>query len=411
MRLGKAGHDRIAGALACALACLALGLALAQTHADAGVPSGGVVATAVGGKFDSPVFVSRAPGYERLLFVVEQGGTVRVLRDGVQRKRPFLDISNRVSTGGEQGLLSIAFSPGYRKNRRFYVYYTNRECDAGCDIEVDEFRRARGTALRARRRSRREVITIRHRDAANHNGGTAMFGPDRKLWLATGDGGGSGDTFDNARKRSSLLGKLLRIDPRKPARGRRGYRVPTSNPFHGATPGRGPIWSIGLRNPYRFSFDRARQAIAIGDVGQGAREEVSYVRIADARGANFGWPQLEGDQPFDPSRPGPGPLVDPVHVYPNPAGAPSSVTGGIVARDPRLGGDLAPAQRRYLFADVFDGPLRSFVPALGSGDPDSSHREFDLGIAGPVAFGEDAKRRIHVVGLFADRVYRLDPAP
>src|SRR5687767_9856547 len=169
------------------------------------------------GSFSSPVHVTSPPTDRRRLFVVQQGGVVRVVRGGRVLAQPFLDIRSRVTSGGEQGLLSIAFPPDYAQTRRFYAYFNNGNCDSGtggCDIEVAEFRRTLKSATRARARSHRRVLTIRHRDAANHNGGTAMFGPDGKLWLATGDGGGAGDEFDNARKRTSLLGKLLRIDPR-----------------------------------------------------------------------------------------------------------------------------------------------------------------------------------------------------
>ena len=199
--------------------------------------------------------------------------------------------------------MSIAFPPNYAESGLFYAYFTNKDCNGetgGCNIEVAEFKRRNQSSLDARETSWRTVIEVPHQDAGNHNGGTAAFGPDGKLWIATGDGGSGGDEFDNARKLNKLLGKLLRINPQgaaKPAR--LGYRIPKDNPFVDAK-GRDEIWSIGLRNPFRFSFDGDN--IAIGDVGQGSREEVDIVPIATAKGADFQWPAKEGLIDHDPSR-------------------------------------------------------------------------------------------------------------
>ena len=243
-----------------------------------------VTATPFGGTFETPVHVTGAPGFPDLVYVTQQGGQVRVVEDGVQLDKPLIDLSDLVSFGGEKGLLSTAFPPDFAETGRFYVYYNNKKCNdatGGCDIEIAEFKLREDNPRRARLNSHRTVITIKHRDAGNHNGGTAAFGPDGKLWIATGDGGGGDDGFDNARKMNELLGKLLRINPKKPEHGKLGYRVPGKNPFVDEK-GKDEIWSIGLRNPFRFSFDGDN--IAIGDVGQGAREEVNIVPIDDRQG-------------------------------------------------------------------------------------------------------------------------------
>jgi glucose/arabinose dehydrogenase len=300
--------------------------------------------------FDQPVEVKAAPGFPRLMFVVEQGGTVRVIRRGKKLGRPFLDISGRVQSGGEQGLLSIAFPPDYRKSGRFYVYYT----DGTGDIKVDEFKRR--TPVVAARGSRRPVITVRHRENSNHNGGQLQFS-GKLLYFGTGDGGGAGDTSGNAQNLNSLLGKLIRIDPR-PSRGR-PYTVPDSNPFVGRR-GRDEIYAYGLRNPFRWSFIErpGRPLIAIADVGQDQFEEINMLTLGAARGANFGWNRLEGFSPFNP--PVPSGTTQPSLVLPHSDGY-CSVIGGVVVRDRRL-----PALRgRYLFTDFCNPAIRSFKPRAG----------------------------------------------
>ena len=241
----------------------------------------------VGGTFERPVFAIGAPSDPDLVYVVEQGGIVHAIDDGTTLPEPFLDISDEISDGSEKGLLSIAFPEDHEDTGLFYAYFTNQTCSdetGGCDIEVAEFKLKDGDPTDAKESSRRTVITIPHLDASNHNGGTAMFGPDGKLWLATGDGGGGGDAFDNASRKGELLGKLLRINPKKPKKGKADYRIPDKNPFVGER-GADEIWSVGLRNPFRFSFDD--EVIAIGDVGQNQREEVDIVSIDTAQGSGF----------------------------------------------------------------------------------------------------------------------------
>jgi glucose/arabinose dehydrogenase len=232
------------------------------------------------------------------------------------------------------------------------------------------------------------------------------FGPGGRLFLATGDGGGGGDQFHNAFDKAKALGKLLRINPVPKNPNRPGYRVPKSNPYVGE-PGLDDIWSYGLRNPFRFNFDAELKAIEIGDVGQDAREEVDILPVADARGANFGWPQFEADLPYDsdPSHWGAGAPKPPMFAYDNPANGAAAVTGGLIVRDPTL----PPAiQGRYLFADFYAGQLVDFVPDLPTGEADDPQVVGISPVSAPVAFCEGVEGQVYVVSLDDGRVYRLE---
>jgi glucose/arabinose dehydrogenase len=364
----------------------------------AGASARGGLALRRVGRFDSPVFVSGAPGFPRLLFVVEQPGRVRVLRGGRRLRRPFLDIRSLVSYGGERGLLSIAFPPDYRRSGRLYVYYT----DSQGDIRVDELRRR--SATRAARGSRRTVIEIPHRANSNHNGGQLQF-LGRHLFIGTGDGGSGGDPPNNAQDRGSLLGKLLRIDPR-PSNGR-PYSVPSSNPFAGPVRGRGEIYSYGLRNPFRFSFDRVsakRPRLVIGDVGQDRFEEVDYTTLGRARGANFGWDAFEGFSPYrglNSGTPDPGGTVKPIFAYSHARGGSCTIIGGVVVADRRL----RSLYRRYVYADLCEGKLRRLRPGLGRARGD---RLLGLSVGTPSSFGEDTRGRVYVASLEGP-VFRIVP--
>lgn len=300
--------------------------------------------------FNQPVEVKAVPGYPRLMFVVEQEGVIRVIRRGRKLARPFLNIKSIVQSGGEQGLLSVGFPPDYRKSKLFYVYYT----DGTGDIRVDEYRRR--TPLVAGPNTRRPVITVAHRSNSNHNGGQIQF-LGRQMYFGTGDGGGGGDTEGNAQNLNSLLGKMVRIDPRRS--GRRSYTVPATNPFVGRA-GRDEIYSYGLRNPFRWSFDLTggRPRIAIADVGQSEFEEINYLNVSEASGANFGWNRLEGFSEFNP--PVPGGTHLPSLVLPH-SQSYCSVIGGVV-----VGDRTVPALRgQYLFTDFCRGEIRSFRPRVG----------------------------------------------
>src|SRR3954452_19587877 len=340
------------------------------------------------GSFDAPTYVTAAPGAMGLLFIVEQGGTIRVKRHGHTLSRPFLDIHDLVTAGGEQGLLSVAFPPDYQRSRRFYVYFNN----SSGDVEIDAFRRSASSPVRAARGSRRVLLTIPHGQASSHNGGQLQFGPDGYLYIGTGDGGGAGDSFDNARNLDSLLGKLLRIDPTPGQKNPRGrpYAIPPDHPYAKGT-GADEIYSYGLRNPWRFSFDG--NTLTIGDVGQGSVEEVDILGVAKARGANFGWPQYEGTNRFDSSRPGPDPPTFPVFQYSHGAGN-CAITGGYIVHDPSL-----PALAgRYIYADYCAGVLRSFAvdPSTGAASGDAP---IGVSVSSPSSFGEGAHGHIYVASL------------
>jgi glucose/arabinose dehydrogenase len=381
---GSADRRTLAGLIA-ALA-LAGGLASGPDDSSA---RGGLKLKRVGG-FDAPVYVEDAPGARGLLFVVEQPGSVRVVRKGKTLNQPFLDIRNRVEYGGEQGLLSIAFDPGYERNRRFYLYYVN---DAG-NIRVDLMRRKKRSATRAEPRSRRKVIEIPHPEFANHNGGQLQFGPDGSLFLGTGDGGSAGDPKGNAQNRNSLLGKILRIAPRKKG----GYSTPASNPF-GGSDGQDEIYSLGLRNPYRFSFDSKTGDLLIGDVGQNEWEEIDHVGFDGGRGANFGWDLFEGTHAFDGDGSPPANYRPPIHEY-SLSGANCAVTGGYVVRDsglPSLAG-------RYLYADFCGGEIRSLDPYASN--PGATDASTGLTLDSPSSFGEGVRGRIYVTSL-GGAVFRI----
>jgi glucose/arabinose dehydrogenase len=360
--------------MACALAATGLGAS------DRAAAQGGGLRLASVGDFDTPVYVHDAPGAPALLFVVEQPGTIRVVRDGRTLPQPFIDLRSRVKYGGERGLLSIAFDPGYERNRRFFVYYTNQKGD----IEIDGFKRRADSETEADPGSRHTVIKIKHREFANHNGGQLQFGPDGMLYLGTGDGGDAGDPHGNAQNRKVLLGKLLRIDPKKG----HGYRVPKSNPYVGGR-GRDEIYARGLRNPFRFSFDSRSGDIFIGDVGQDSWEEVDHASHKRLRGANFGWDELEGNHDFEGHKP-------PAH-YRRPAleysskGSACAVTGGVVVHDSQV----SALDGRYVYADFCDGDLRSFSPA----NPGPSDSALGLHVLEPTSFFQAADGNVYVTSI------------
>jgi glucose/arabinose dehydrogenase len=344
------------------------------------------------GRFDTPLYVTSPPGDNRRLMVVEQPGRIMVVRGGRTLPQPFLDVRSLVTYGGEQGLLSVAFPPDYQRSGRFYVYYTG---GGGADNRIVEYRRA--TADRADPSSARVVLTMPNVEA-NHNGGLMLFGPDGLMYVGTGDGGGGNDQHGargNAQDLGSLLGKLLRIDPR--ASGARPYRIPPSNPFVNRSGARGEIYAYGLRNPWRFSFDRRTGDLTIGDVGQNAVEEIDFMRRRRARGANFGWRPWEGRR-RNFNEPAPG-AVFPVITHTHASGF-CSITGGYVVRDP----NVPSLAGRYVYSDLCDSRIRS--ARLRSGAR-TRGRVLNLPRISQVAsFGEDGRGRVYVVSL-AGPVYRL----
>jgi glucose/arabinose dehydrogenase len=346
------------------------------------------------GRFSAPLYVTSPPGDRRRIFVVEQDGVIRVLRGGKRLSRPFLDLRSIVRQGSEQGLLSMAFATDYARSRRFYVNYTARD---GVQV-VAEYRRSRASHDRALGSGR----TVLRYDGveSNHNGGLITFGPDGLLYIGTGDGGGANDRHGargNGQNLDSLLGKLLRIDPR--SSGRRPYTVPSSNPFVGRAGTRPEIYSYGLRNPWRFSFDRSTGDLTIGDVGQDKIEEIDFASKDAASGVNYGWRPREGRRRnTNESAPG---AIDPVielsHSYGN-----CSVTGGVVVRDSSLTNLVG----SYVYGDYCKGQLRAAQLGPGSATGDNA-----LGlptVRSLSSFGEDARGRVYVTSLDGP-VYRLAP--
>ncbi len=357
--------------------------------------TGGATAAAHGvrlkrvGTYSSPLYVTAPPGDKRRVFVVEQGGRIMLRLGGKRVRRPFLDLRSDVTAGGEQGLLSMAFAPDYARTGRFYVYFTDRRGNE----RVQEFRRSSGNPNRASKSTRRQVMVMAD-PYPNHNGGLLLFGPDNLLYIGTGDGGAGGDPENRAQNLDSLLGKLLRIDPRR--HGSSPYRSPASNPFVGRA-GRNEIYAYGLRNPWRFSFDRRTGDLYIGDVGQDEREEIDFARRGEARGRNYGWSCFEGTRRYDASRSCPG-AVGPALDYGR-AGGECSVTGGVVVRDPAVP-DLA---GRYVYGDFCVGRLRSFRIV---GDKAADDRGLGLHVSSLSSFGEDARGRVYATSLDGP-VYRL----
>ncbi|HEY8615539.1 PQQ-dependent sugar dehydrogenase [Phenylobacterium sp.] len=378
-----------------------------QGSSDTDPANGQIDAVRVASGLSSPLFAASPPGEPDRLFVVEQHtGRIRILdlNSGQTQADAFLDLpDNALAGGGEQGLLGLAFHPDYASNGRFYVYLTN---PAG-DIELREYRRA--DADHADAGSGRLVLTIDHPPPTNHNGGWMAFGPDRMLYVATGDGGGSGDPGNNAQNRDSLLGKVLRIDvdgDAFPADASRNYAIPAGNPFAGAVQGADEVWLYGLRNPWRGSFDSATGDLWIGDVGQGQREEVNLIPAGQG-GLNLGWRFMEGNQPYSGTAPAglTPPLLDYDRTTPLYSGV--AVTGGYVYHGPGGGQGL------YWFGDFASGNIWS-VSARGGAAQDFLNRNGQIVLSGGgdldqiASFAVDGRGRLYVVGLDGD-IHRLTP--
>jgi glucose/arabinose dehydrogenase len=328
------------------------------------------------GRFAKPVYVTSAPGVSGI-FVVEQGGRIRLQRG--KKRSTFLKIGGLVRSGGEQGLLSVAFAPDYATSRLLYVYFTNNNGDN----EIAELR-ADPDGRRAAPSTLRSILVVPHPRNSNHNGGQLQFGPDGMLYAGTGDGGGSGDAPDNAQNPNSNLGKLLQINTSAPG-----------------TPLR--VYARGLRNPYRFSFDLTtapgEPRIAIGDVGQERFEEIDYLGFAAADGANFGWNDFEGFAPYPGAHPPTAsPTVKPIKVYRLRGGA-CALIGGYVVRDSRL----RSLRGRYIYGDFCAGFVRSLIPTLGGARKD---RSAGVRVPGLSSFGETADGSLYATSLRGP-VYRF----
>jgi hypothetical protein len=344
-----------------------------------------VVVVATG--LNSPVHLTAPPGDARL-FVVEQAGRIRIIQSGLLLSGPFLDIVDRVGSGGERGLLSVAFHPAYASNGFFYVNYTDR----GGATRIERYR-VSSDANVADPGSARLVLTVAQ-PFANHNGGLVLFGPDGKLYIGMGDGGGAGDPLGHGQNRATLLGALLRID----VDAGDPYRVPPDNPVVGDPAARGEIGAYGLRNPWRFSFAGETGDLYIADVGQNAWEEVNAIAGA-LRGLNYGWNIMEGRHCFRVANCDADGLILPVLEYDHSSGC--SITGGAVYR----GGAVPEIRGHYFYSDYCRGWLRSFRLASGRA---VDEREWAVGSLGNVtSFGEDAAGELYVLNA-AGQVFRLE---
>ncbi len=332
-----------------------------------------------------PLAVTSAGDGSGRLFVATQAGQVRIIRRDRLVDRPFLDIADRITTGGERGLLGLAFHPSFGTDRRVFVDYTDREGNT----VVSFFRPSAGDPDRLDPASEQVVLRV-EQPFPNHNGGGIAFGPDGRLYIALGDGGSGGDPQNNGQRLDTLLGKILRIDVDAAPAGA-PYAVPADNPFVGRTGARPEIWLTGLRNPFRFSFDRATGDLWIGDVGQNDFEEIDVVRAGSGGGANFGWARMEGFHCY-PTGEGcnNGQFTLPVAEYSHDDGC--SVTGGVVYR-----GAAYPAlDGAYLFSDYCSGILWLLdAAATGTQEP-TQVASTGRSIAG---FGEDEAGEVYVADL------------
>ena len=336
-------------------------------------PAGPLRIQRIASGLDAPLHVAAPRSEQNRIYIVEQVGRIRVFENGRLRSAPFLDIRDEVTAGGEQGLLSVAFHPRYASNRRLYVNFTDRNGDT----RVIEYR---SNGRRVLEGTRRQLLFV-DQPYSNHNGGQLAFGRDGLLYVGMGDGGAGGDPENRAQNLGSPLGKLLTIDVNR----------------RGAQP---QLDALGLRNPWRFSFDRANGDLYIADVGQSSYEEVHYTPRSQLRTLrNYGWDAYEGRARYEEKRASRGRLVFPAHVYPR-TGSHCSVTGGFVYRGSRV-----PAARgRYFFGDFCSGVVWSF--RIVDGRARQLRRE-PFSVASLSSFGEDAAGELYLTSLQGS-VYRLN---
>ena len=343
------------------------------------------------GGFTSPVFMTQPPDDDRM-FVVQKSGEIMVVVNGNTRTTPFLDITGLLTTGGEQGLLSMAFSPDYASNGRFFVCYTGNDGD----VTVARYH-VSANPDSAVPTADEIVLRIEHSTRPNHNGGLILFGPDDMLYVGVGDGGGGNDPFDTGQNPADSLGNILRID----VSGDSAYTIPLDNPIAGS-----PVWSYGLRNPWRFSFDRTTHDLYIGDVGENNFEEIDVATAASGggRNTNFGWSMYEGSNcyrgPCSPS----GkvmPVHEYVHIYNRGVNNAVAVIGGYVYR----GSAIAGIDGHYFYGDAGGTWLRSFK---FSGGAATEHTLWDIALPTPVlSFAEDHHGELYA--LTASGLFRIAP--
>ena len=363
------------------LLCSSVAVLTLGCHSDSTGPGDGSLPTGltltldpfISSGLSAPVFLTQ-PLNDGRIFVVEQAGRIRVIRDGVLQTTPFLDIRSRVLSGGERGLLSVAFHPNYATNHYFYVYFTTQ---TNGDIRIERFTTTSNPEV-ADPTTSKLIITAPHSTYNNHNGGLVSFGPDGMLYAGLGDGGGGGDPLGNGQNFNSLLGSLLRLDVDHGD----PYAIPSDNPFVGQANRRGEIWAKGLRNPWRYAFDPTTNLLYIADVGQDAHEEVD-VEPTNSGGLNYGWNIMEGASCYNASTCSQTGLTMPVIDYGH--NGPCSITGGYVYR-----GSAIPGIRgHYFYSDYCAGFLKSFRYQNGTavdqkdwGLTNSSVTSFGLDFAG-----------------------------
>jgi glucose/arabinose dehydrogenase len=359
-----------------------------------GTPALTTVRVAAG--LTSPIGLA-SNGVDCRLFVVEQGGTVRIIRDGVISPTPFLDVSSEISAGGERGLLGLAFHPKYAENGKLYVNYT----DKNGDTHIAEFRANPPTADTVDITTERLLLFVAQ-PFPNHNGGSLAFGPqDGYLYAGLGDGGSGGDPFGNGQKLDTYLGKILRID----VDGGTPYKVPPTNPFVGNTAAKPEIWAYGLRNPWRINFDSLTGDLLIADVGQNNIEEVDLGLASHKGGENYGWNLMEGTNCYSaPPGCSTAGLTLPITEYTHAEGC--AIIGGVVYRGRRLPG----YQGTYFYSDLCKPFVRSFRVANGQAVNDVDFTSsLSKGLNTPTSYGVDSSGEAYIVD-YDGEIYQIVPA-
>ena len=378
--------------------CAAI-VALAGCHSDSTGPGDGGTTippgltlkfnTFLSAGLTNPVFLTQ-PLNDGRIFVVEQAGRIRVVRNGVLQMTPFLDISSRVLSGGERGLLSVAFHPQYATNHYFYVYFTTQ---TNGDIRIERFTTTANAEV-ADPNSSKLIITIPHSQFSNHNGGLVSFGPDGMLYAGVGDGGSAGDPNGNGQNFNSLLASLLRLDVDHGD----PYAIPADNPFVNQTGKRGEVWAKGLRNPWRYAFDAPTGMLYIADVGQDAHEEVDAT-ATNRGGLNYGWNTMEGLSCYSPAsgcnQTG---LEQPVIDYAHSQGC--SITGGYVYR----GSDIPDIRGHYFYSDYCTGFLKSLRYSNGAA---VDQKDWGLTNTSVTSFGVDFAGELYMIS--GNTILKLAP--
>ncbi len=371
--------------------CLVLGACTGgdTTGVDITPPEISLGVQEVAAGFSNPLFVISPPGDSRL-FVVEQDGRIKIIKNGQVLSTPFLDITSRISSGGERGLLSVAFHPSYATNGFLYVNFT----DPAGNTRVERFTVSSNPDI-ANASSSKLILTVTQ-PFGNHNGGLNVFGPDGMLYIGLGDGGSGGDPQGNGQKLSTLLGKILRIDVDHGD----PYAIPADNPFVGRSGALGEIWAYGLRNPWRFAFDKLGGLLYVADVGQDRFEEVDVVP-SNTAGVNYGWNIMEGSTCFVTTSCNQAGLELPALVYDHSNGE-CSITGGYVYR----GSIITDLIGHYFYSDYCAGFLKSFRYQNGRA---TEQRTYTIGNVGSItSFGQDASGELYMTSSNG-KVYRIIP--